>query len=122
MLPLDSRMDLPTAHAVFISYASQDAAAALRLCAALRAAGIVVWLDQSELVGDDAWDRKIRGQIASCTLFLPVISVATPARREGDFRLDWILAALAHSRHGRWHAVRASRRDRCHARRRRTCP
>jgi len=86
-------MDLPTTHAVFISYASQDAAAAIRICEALRAAGIVVWLDQSELVGGDAWDRKIRGQIASCTLFLPVISAATQARHEGYFRLEWKLAA-----------------------------
>ena len=79
--------------AVFLSYASQDAAAALRICEALRAAGIEVWLDQSELTGGDTWDRKIRGQIASCALFLPVISAATQARREGYFRIEWKLAA-----------------------------
>ena len=45
------------AGAVFLSYASQDAEAAQRICAALRAAGIEVWLDQSELRGGDAWDR-----------------------------------------------------------------
>ena len=32
--------------AVFLSYASQDADAALRLCAGLRAAGVEVWFDQ----------------------------------------------------------------------------
>ena len=31
--------------AVFLSYASQDAEAAQRLCNALRAAGIEVWFD-----------------------------------------------------------------------------
>jgi len=31
--------------AVFLSYASRDAAAAERICEALRAAGIEVWLD-----------------------------------------------------------------------------
>ena len=36
--------------AVFLSYASQDAAAAKRICDALRAAGVEVWFDQSELV------------------------------------------------------------------------
>jgi hypothetical protein len=36
-------------HAVFLSYASQDAQAAQRICEALRAAGIEVWFDQSEL-------------------------------------------------------------------------
>ena|SRR6201984_2042521 len=60
--------------AVFLSYASQDAEAALRICEALRAAGIEVWLDQSELRGGDAWDQSIRKQIKTCALFLPVIS------------------------------------------------
>ena len=36
---------------VFLSYASEDADAAQRICAALRAAGIEVWFDQSELRG-----------------------------------------------------------------------
>ena len=82
-----------TPKAVFLSYASQDAEAATRICAALRAAGVEVWFDQSELVGGDAWDAKIRGQIASCALFVPVISAATQARLEGYFRLEWKLAA-----------------------------
>jgi len=47
-------------HAVFISYASQDGEAAKRICDALRAAGIEVWFDQSELRGGDVWDRQIR--------------------------------------------------------------
>lgn len=50
-------------HAVFLSYASQDAQAAQRICEALRAAGIEVWFDQSELRGGDAWDQKIRREI-----------------------------------------------------------
>ena len=37
--------------AVFLSYASQDAEAAQNLCNTLRAAGIEVWFDQSELRG-----------------------------------------------------------------------
>ena len=82
-----------TSKAVFLSYASQDAEAAKRMCEALRAAGIEVWFDQNELVGGDAWDAKIRKQIADCALFLPVISAATQARREGYFRLEWKLAA-----------------------------
>ena len=44
--------------AVFLSYASQDAEAARRICDALRAAGIEVWFDQSELRGGDGWDRE----------------------------------------------------------------
>jgi TolB-like protein/Flp pilus assembly protein TadD len=78
--------------AVFLSYASQDAEAAKRICEALRTAGVEVWFDQSELVGGDAWDTKIRGQISTCTLFVPIISAATQARGEGYFRLEWKLA------------------------------
>ncbi|MSU47648.1 MAG: TIR domain-containing protein [Opitutus sp.] len=81
-----------TAKAVFLSYASQDVAAALRICATLRAAGVEVWFDQDALVGGDAWDQKIRGQVSACALFVPVISANTQERQEGYFRLEWHLA------------------------------
>ena len=83
----------PASKAVFLSYASQDAGAAKRICEALRSAGVEVWFDQDALVGGDAWDTKIRGQINSCALFIPVISAATQERLEGYFRLEWKLAA-----------------------------
>ncbi len=79
-------------HAVFLSYASQDAEPAQKICAALRAAGIEVFLDQSELRGGDAWDQKIRREIHDCALFIPVISANTASRPEGYFRLEWDLA------------------------------
>jgi TolB-like protein/Tfp pilus assembly protein PilF len=79
-------------HAVFLSYASQDIAAAQRICEALRAAGIEVWFDQSELRGGDVWDRSIRQHIHDCRLFIPVISAQTDARPEGYFRREWKLA------------------------------
>jgi len=78
--------------AVFLSYASQDAAPVARIAEALRASGVEVWFDQNELVGGDAWDKKIRQQIKDCALFVPVISAATQARTEGYFRLEWRLA------------------------------
>ena len=78
--------------AVFLSYASQDANAAAQICAALRAAGIEVWFDQSALKGGDAWDSAIRKHIKACALFIPVISRNTHARDEGYFRLEWKLA------------------------------
>ena len=78
--------------AVFLSYASQDAEAAQRICDALRAAGIEVWFDKSELRGGDVWDRQIREQIHDCRLFIPVISANTEARDEGYFRREWGLA------------------------------
>lgn len=78
--------------AIFLSYASQDADAARRICEALRAAGLEVWFDQSELRGGDAWDASIKKQIKECALFIPIISANTNARSEGYFRLEWKLA------------------------------
>jgi hypothetical protein len=78
--------------AVFLSYASQDAYAAQRICDALRAAGIEVWFDQSELRSGDIWDQKIRGEIRGCALFIPIVSQHTQERLEGYFRREWKLA------------------------------
>src|SRR5215469_10612777 len=91
------------AGAVFLSYASEDAAAAERIASALRSAGIEVWFDKSELRGGDAWDRQIREQIHNCRLFIPVISANSERRDEGYFRREWSLAAdrtrdMAHKR------------------------
>jgi TolB-like protein len=79
-------------HAIFFSYASQDAHAARRICEVLRAAGIDVFLDQSELRGGDVWDQKIRQEIHNCALFIPLVSQHTQARLEGYFRHEWNLA------------------------------
>src|SRR5262252_7675212 len=80
------------AGAVFLSYASEDAAAAECIATALRSAGIQVWLDKSELRGGDAWDRQIRQQIHECALFVAIVSAHTDARKEGYFRREWKLA------------------------------
>jgi tetratricopeptide (TPR) repeat protein len=85
-------MQKEPSRAVFLSYASQDAGPAQRISEALRAAGIEVWFDRSELRGGDVWDQTIRRQIKTCTLFIPVISRHTHERREGYFRLEWKLA------------------------------
>ena len=78
--------------AVFLSYASQDADAARRIADALRAFGVEVWFDQEELRGGDEWDAKIRRQVKTCALFMPVISANTQKRSEGYFRREWNLA------------------------------
>ena len=48
--------------AIFLSYASQDADAARRICEALRAAGLEVWFDQSELLRQrsEGNDRRLK--------------------------------------------------------------
>ncbi len=79
-------------HAVFLSYAAQDAEAAQRICEALCSAGVEVWFDRSALRGGDMWDQRIRREVRDCELFVPVISANTTSRREGYFRLEWDLA------------------------------
>ncbi len=78
--------------AIFVSYSHDDAAAARRIAAALRDAGLEVWFDENELRSGDTWDAKIKQQIRDCALFMPVISQNTQRRREGYFRLEWHLA------------------------------
>jgi hypothetical protein len=81
-----------SAKAVFLSYASQDTDAAQRVCDSLRAGGIEVWFDQSDLRGGDAWDAASRKQVKDCAPFVPLISANTEARSEGYFRREWNLA------------------------------
>ena len=79
---------------VFLSYASQDAEAARRICDSLRSGGVEVWFDaDGGLEHGDEWDAKIRRQIKECVLFIPVISASSQARHEGYFRIEWDLAA-----------------------------
>ncbi len=79
----------PAPGAVFLSYAREDAESARRIADALRAFGVEVWFDQSELRGGDSWDAKIKTQIRTCALFLPIISAQTQKRSEGYFRREW---------------------------------
>ena len=75
--------------AVFISYAREDLAAVQKLKAGLDAAGIVAWFDMDRLESGDDFTRKIRGNVARCSFFIPVISATTQRRVEGWFRREW---------------------------------
>jgi TolB-like protein len=77
---------------VFLSYASEDRRAAQLIRDALPGFGMEVWYDESDLIGGDAWDQKIRRQIRECDYFMPVISAHTEARHEGYFRREWRFA------------------------------
>jgi hypothetical protein len=76
-------------HAVFISYAREDLPAVQKLKAGLDAAGIKTWFDMERLESGDDYDRKIRGNIARCSFFLPVVSATTQRRHEGYFHREW---------------------------------
>ena len=75
--------------AVFISYAREDLAAVQQLKTGFDAAGIPAWFDMDRLEGGDDFARKIRGNIARCSYFIPVISATTQRRVEGWFRREW---------------------------------
>ncbi len=75
--------------AVFISYAREDLPAVQKLKAALDAAGVNAWFDLDRLEGGDDFSRKIRGNVARCSFFIPVISATTQRRVEGWFRREW---------------------------------
>ncbi len=77
--------------AIFLSYASDDVAAAARLAEGLRAAGLEVWFDKEALQLADSWARGIRRGIERCSLFLPVISrqAVSEENRRRYFWREW---------------------------------
>lgn len=84
-------MSLTKPRSVFLSYASEDADVARRICSALQRIGAEVWFEDGER-GGDAWEAKTRQQIRDCALFLPLISAHTGEKCEGSFRTEWKLA------------------------------
>jgi hypothetical protein len=77
---------------LFISYASEDRPAALRLAAELEAAGLPVWLDRQQLDWGSDYTARIRHAIHQCALFVPVLS-RTAEQRTGFFRKEWSWAS-----------------------------
>lgn len=89
---LGEMVDVMPPGSVFISYASEDRAAALRLAADLQAAGLPVWLDRQQLDWGSDYTARIRTAIEQCGLFLPVLS-RTAEKRTGFYRKEWAWAA-----------------------------
>jgi hypothetical protein len=75
--------------AVFVSYASQDREAVERLQASLSGAGLDVWFDKGRLASGDPWWPVIEQNIATCDVFVAVISANTNKREEGIFIREW---------------------------------
>ena len=59
---------------VFISYAHEDRHIALRLFDKLSTAGVNVWIDEENLEGGDRYKPRIQKAIATCKIFMPVLS------------------------------------------------
>ena len=75
--------------AVFISYASQDREAVGRLQSSLGGSGLDVWFDKGRLESGDPWWPVIEQNIATCDVFVAVISANTNKREEGIFIREW---------------------------------
>jgi hypothetical protein len=82
----------PVQGAVFLSYASGDITAVVKIKAALEAAGVDVFLDRDRLHAGSDWDATLRRSIHQCSLFVPVISRETLTRERRYFRVEWKLA------------------------------
>jgi hypothetical protein len=75
--------------AVFVSYASQDHDAVERLQTSLGSVGLDVWFDKARLQSGDPWWPVIERNIATCDVFVPVISANSNKRDEGIFIREW---------------------------------
>ncbi len=74
-LPLEMPKD-----SLFISYASEDRAAALALARGLHAAGLPVWLDRGRLEVGENYETTLEAAVrVHCSFFLSLISPATEA-------------------------------------------
>ena len=102
-VPLAPPAEMP-ADAVFLSYASEDRAAAEAIKKELERAGIDVWFDRDDLRAGDNFSEKIKRNIEKCSLFMPVISRHTLTLRKRFFFQEW--------RHAESVAMRVSRRMR----------
>ncbi|HYA15833.1 MAG TPA: toll/interleukin-1 receptor domain-containing protein [Bryobacteraceae bacterium] len=76
---------------VFISYAREDSAAAVRLFKALEKQGYAPWLDRRKLLPGQDWPRRIDDAIASSDFFIPCFSKRS-VRKRGAFQAEIRLA------------------------------
>lgn len=77
---------------IFLSYASEDEAAAGAIAQQLRELGAHVWFDQRSLVPADLYEQVIEDNIVKAKRFVPIISSTTlvPCRR--FYRKEWAMA------------------------------
>jgi hypothetical protein len=71
---------------IFLSYARCDELFAIDLAEDLRAAGLPIWLDATEIADEDDWYAKVSAALESCGLMLAVISME--AQHDDDVRAE----------------------------------
>jgi hypothetical protein len=67
---------------VFLSFSSEDRTAVRAIAAALNAAGIDVWFDETGLEPGADWDRMINENLMRAALFMPFVSSRTESQSE----------------------------------------
>jgi hypothetical protein len=77
---------------VFVSYASEDYEAAVRVKQALDTAGVDVWFDKERLESGDSFRLVIEKNIERCSYFVPLISRHTTQMDKRFFRREWAKA------------------------------
>jgi hypothetical protein len=72
----------------FVSYAREDAAAALDIAGGLQTRGLPVWVDLWDIPAGADWDRAIDGSLRTCAHFVLVLSPEAVESNEvrGEFR------------------------------------
>lgn len=92
-VPMGRDEDVYVPQSIFISYASENRAVALRIKKRLESANLPVWLDRSQLESGDGYDEKIRNNIRGAAFFLPLLShVTVDVREPRYFRVEWSVA------------------------------
>jgi hypothetical protein len=90
--PPDPPVDLPEPDPIFVSYASEDRAAAAVLAGAIDASRLPVFFDRSDRQGlqlGEAWDFELQKHISTCSFFMPLISKHTLAQGERYVKFEW---------------------------------
>ena len=87
MTPVVSHATAGDAAGVFLSYAKEDVAAAVRVEKLLSGAGVAVWLDRKDLLPGDQWDSVIRRRVAGCAVFVALLSKHTMSA--GYVQREW---------------------------------
>lgn len=87
--------------AVFLSYASEDRPAVMRIRDALEAAGIDVWFDRNPdaLRAGDDFEARIKANIDKSSMFVVIISRHTMTPTPRFFRIEWNYAQDLASRY-----------------------
>jgi hypothetical protein len=74
---------------IFVSYASEDRAAAQAIVDALRARGLQAWYDRDELKAGDRWKPKITRNLQQAYAFVPVISQQSASSTLRAVKYEW---------------------------------